>query len=130
MFEGLETNQVSALPVKEIRKQAKKETSDQPEKKLQRSTAWTADEQQILYDLIATGESNNATVIQELLPGKSISSIRNKIAGLKKMYACELKVQKEMAEIMSFRTASLERRRGKADQMCPENYKLLEVAMK
>jgi len=54
-------------------------------------------------------------VIQELLPGKSISSIRNKIAGLKKMYAYELKVQKEMAEIMSFRTASLERRRGKAD---------------
>jgi len=54
------------------------------------STVWTKEEVQILYDLIATGESSKPDLIMELLPGKTLTNIKRKITECKKLYENEL----------------------------------------
>jgi serine phosphatase RsbU (regulator of sigma subunit) len=82
-----------------------------PKQKRQISTAWTNEEHQILYDLIATGEVTNFELIQELLPSKTITNIKFKVGELRRMYRDELKIQQEMASLMNIRAATTQRRR-------------------
>ena len=82
-----------------------------PKQKRQISTAWTNEEHQILYDLIATGEVTNFELIQELLPSKTITNIKFKVGEIRRMYRDELKIQQEMASLMNIRAATTQRRR-------------------
>ena len=79
--------------------------------KRQISTAWTNEEHQILYDLIATGEVSNFELIQELLPSKTITNIKFKVGEVRRMYRDELMIQQEMASLMNIRAVTTQRRR-------------------
>ena len=45
-------------------------------------------------------------LIQELLPSKTITNIKFKVAEVKRMYRDELKIQQEMASLMNIRAAT------------------------
>ena len=62
-------------------------------------------------------------LIQELLPSKTITNIKFKVAEFKRMYRDELKIQQEMASLMNIRAATTQRRRigaGGGQNIAPE----------